>query len=81
MEDQGERSPQTFLVDNYSFLQLWQKQDNWCTFKWVLNADRRFKAAAWTLENKHGNVQYKFEVESGNWKPLVHVFAWKVTNP
>ena len=29
----------------------------------ALNTDREFKAAAWTLENKNGNVQYWFEVE------------------
>ena len=57
MEDQCERSPQTFLVNNFSFLQPW-KQDDWCTFKWVLNTDCGFKAAAWTLENRNGNVQY-----------------------
>ena len=45
MEDQGERSPQTFLVNNFSFLQLRQKQDDQCPFKRVLNTDPRFKAA------------------------------------
>ena len=54
MEDKLERNPQTFLVNNFSFLQPWWKH-NWCTFKLVLNTDWRFKAAAWTLEN--GNVQ------------------------
>ena len=57
MEDQHERSPQTFLVYNFSFLQPWPKQGDRCAFKGVLNTDRRFKAAAWTLENKNGNVQ------------------------
>ena len=33
MEDQGERSPQTFLVNNFSLLQLQRKQDDRCTFK------------------------------------------------
>ena len=28
MEDQGERSPQTFLVNNFSFLQPRRKQDD-----------------------------------------------------
>ena len=58
MEDQRERSPQTFLVNNFSFLQPWWKQDDRCAFKRVLNTDREFKAAAWTLENKNGNVHY-----------------------
>ena len=61
MEDQGELRPQTFLVDNFSFNRGENK-----TIKWVLNAHRGFKSAAWTLqtlENQNGNVQYKFEVE------------------
>ena len=58
MEDQGEWNPQTFLVNNFSFLQLRQNKTIGCIFKWVLNTDRRFKAAASTLENKNGNVQY-----------------------
>ena len=32
MEDQGERSPQNFLVNNFSFCQPWQKDDQ-CAFK------------------------------------------------
>ena len=58
MEDQGEQSLQTFLVNNFSFLQPWQEQDDRCAFKCILNTDRGFKAAAWTLESKNGNVQY-----------------------
>ena len=58
MEDQDEWSPQTFLVKNLSFLQLQQKHDDQHTFKWVLNTDCGFKATAWTLENKNGNVEY-----------------------
>ena len=46
MEDQGQRNPQTFLVNSFAFLRPWRKQDNWCGFK--LNTDRGFKAAAWT---------------------------------
>ena len=33
MEDQGERSPQTFLVNNFSLLQPRRKQDDRCAFK------------------------------------------------
>ena len=58
MEDQGEWSPQTFLVNNFSFLQPRRKQDDRCAFKCILNTDRGFKAATWTLESKNGNVQY-----------------------
>ena len=46
MEDQREGSPQTFLVNNFSFLQPHRKQDDRCAFKWVLNADRGFLAVA-----------------------------------
>ena len=52
MEDQGERSPQTFLVNNFSFPQPRRKQGDRCAFKRVLNTDSAFKAAAWTLEDK-----------------------------
>ena len=33
MEDQRERSPQTFLVNKLSFLQPWEKQDDYYAFK------------------------------------------------
>ena len=33
LEDQGEQSTQTFLVNNFSFLRLQRKQDNWYAFK------------------------------------------------
>ena len=48
MEDRGERSPQTFLVNNFSFPQPRQKPGDRCTFKRVLNTDSGKKAAAWT---------------------------------
>ena len=49
MEYQGERSPQTFLVNNFSIPQARRKQGDWCVFKRVLNVtDSGFKAAAWT---------------------------------
>ena len=35
MEGQGERSPQTFLVNNFSFLQPRRKQDDRCAFRQV----------------------------------------------
>ena len=47
MEDQGERSPQTFLVNNFSIPQ--PRQGDRCVFKRVLNVtDSGFKATAWT---------------------------------
>ena len=48
MEDQGERSPQTFPVNNFSFPQSRRKQGGRWAFKRVLNTDSGFKAAAWT---------------------------------
>ena len=45
MEDQGEWSPQTFLVNNFSFLQPQRKQDDRHIFKRVVNTGRGFKAA------------------------------------
>ena len=64
MEDQGERSPQTFLVNNFSFPQPRRKQGDRCAFKRVLNTDSGFKAAAWTLENKNSNVHISSKFNS-----------------
>ena len=64
MEDQGERIPQTFLVNNFSIPQPRRKQGDWCAFKRVLNTDSGFKAAAWTLENKNGNVHISSKLNS-----------------
>ena len=59
MEDQGVRSPQTFLVNNFSFPQPRRKQGGRYAFQRVLNTDSGFKAAAWTLENKNVNISSK----------------------
>ena len=49
MGDQDERSPQTFLVNNFSIQRERRKQSDRCVFKRVLNVtDNGFKAAAWT---------------------------------
>ena len=64
MEDQGERSPQTFHVNNFSFPQPRQKQGNRWAFKRVLNIDSGFKAVAWTLENKNGNFHISSKLNS-----------------
>ena len=58
MEGQGERSPKTFLVNNFSFPLPRRKQGDRCAFKRVLNTDSGFKAAAWTLEKKMVHVMY-----------------------
>ena len=57
MEDQGERSPQTFLGNNFS---SFNRDENKTIGTSVSFAESRsgIKAAAWTLENKNGNVQY-----------------------
>ena len=62
MEDQGERSPQTF--PNFSFPQPGRKQGDRCAFRRVLNTDSGFKAAAWTLENKNGSVHIRSKLNS-----------------
>ena len=56
-EDQGERSPQTFLGNNFS---SFKRDENKTIGTSVSFAESRsgIKAAAWTLENKNGNVQY-----------------------
>ena len=64
MEDQGERSPQTFLGNNFS---SFNRDENKTigALSSVSFAEYRseIKAAAWTLENKNGNVQYYLEFE------------------
>ena len=59
MEDQGERSPQTFLGNNFS---SFNRDENKTigALSSVSFAEYRsgIKAAACTLENKNGNVQY-----------------------
>ena len=57
MEDQGERSPQTFLGNNFS---SFKRDKNKTIGTSVSFAESRagIKAAAWALENKNGNVQY-----------------------
>ena len=62
MENQGERSPQTFLVNNFSIHQPQRKQGDRCVFKRVLNVtDSGFKAAAW---KKIGNVHISSKFNS-----------------
>ena len=51
MEDQGQQSPQIFLVNNFAFLQPRRKQDDRGAFK--LNADLKQLPGF-----KNGNVQY-----------------------
>ena len=48
MDDHGEWSPQTFLVNNFSSLQPRRKIDDRLAFTRVLSTDRGFKAAAGT---------------------------------
>ena len=64
MEDQGERSPQTFLVNNFSFPRPRRKQGDRCAFKRVLNTDNGFKASTWTLEGKNCNVHISLKWNS-----------------
>ena len=64
MEDQGERSPQTFVGNNFSFPQPRRKQGDRCTFKRVLNIDSGFKAGAWTLENGNVHISWRSRQEN-----------------
>ena len=54
MEDQGERSPQTFLENNFSSFNRNKNK----TIGALAEYRSGIKAAVWTLENKNGNVQY-----------------------
>ena len=59
MEDQGQRSPQTSLGNNFSSFNR-DENNTIGALSSVSFAEYRsgIKAAAWTLENKNGNVQY-----------------------
>ena len=59
MDDQDERSPQTFLGNNFSSLDR-DENKTIGALSSVSFAEYRsgIKAAAWTLENKNGDVQY-----------------------
>ena len=63
MEDQGERSPQTFLGNNFSSFNRDENKTIGALSGVSFEYRSGIKPAAWTLENKNGNVQYKFEVE------------------
>ena len=64
MEDQGERSPQTFHVNNFPLPQPRRKQGDPCTFKRVLSTDSGLKAAARTLENKNDKIPISSKLNS-----------------
>ena len=64
MEDQGERSPQTFLVNNFSIARPRRKQGDRCVFKRVLNVtDSGFKQLP-GLKKKLGNVHISSKLNS-----------------
>ena len=51
MEDQGEQSPHTFLVNNFPSFNHGENKTIGALSS-DLNIDHGFRAAAWTLENK-----------------------------
>ena len=52
MEDQGERSPQTFLGNNFSSFDRDENKTIGALSSASFEYSSRIKAAAWTLENK-----------------------------
>ena len=59
MEDQGERSPQTFRGNNFSSFNRDENKTIGALSSLSFAEYRSaIKAAAWTLENKNGSVQY-----------------------
>ena len=51
-------------VNNFSFPRPRRKQGGRWAFNRVLNTDSGFKAAAWTLESKNGNVYISSRLNS-----------------
>ena len=58
MEDQGGRSPQTFLGNNFSSFNRDENKTIGVLSSVSFEYRSGIKAAAWTLETKNGNVQY-----------------------
>ena len=58
MEDQGEWSPQTFLGNNFSSFNRDENKTIGALSSASFEYRSGIKEAAWTLENKNGNVQY-----------------------
>ena len=58
MEDQGERSPQTFLGNNFPSFNRDENKPIGGLSSASFEYRSGTKAAAWTLKNKNGNVQY-----------------------
>ena len=58
MEDQGERSPQIFLGNNFSSFNRDENKTIGALLSVSFEYRSGIKAATWTLENKNGNVQY-----------------------
>ena len=58
MEDQVERSPQTFLGNNFSSFNRDENKTIGALSSVRFEYSSGIKAAAWTFENKNGNVQY-----------------------
>ena len=51
MDDQGQRSPQIFLVYNFAILQPRRKQDDQISVRFQVEYKSRFNAAAWSQGN------------------------------
>ena len=58
MEDQVEQSPQIFLGNNFSSFNHDENKTMVLSSVRFEYSSGIYKAAAWTLENKNGNVQY-----------------------
>ena len=58
MEDQGERSPQTFLGNDFSSFNCDKNKTIGALSSVSFEYRSGIKAAAWSLESKNGNVQY-----------------------
>ena len=58
MEHQGERSPQTFLGNKFSSFNRDENKTIGALSGVSFAYRSGIKPAAWTLENKNGNVQY-----------------------
>ena len=58
MDDQGQRSPQIFLVNNFAILLPRRKQDDRILVHFQVENRSRIQSSSLDLRKQNGNVQY-----------------------
>ena len=69
MKNQHEQGPQTFLVSNFSFLQLWQKQDDLVRFQVSFEYRLQIQSSCLDLSKQSKETKRK------SWIHCLHAFT------